>query len=783
MSVEERVFRSDRHSLEVLDFVRIQGELLDLTLSDSGRQRISNEPFHIDADALATLQRQTAYIIRLFDFNLIRPRYTFPALDSVKASLRVPGRSLDAPSLLEVANYLRAARDLKRWMSLRPDERFESPIVGELGALDDLPELGRTIRDVISDDGEVREDIASIVAILRRLKETRANLQILARRYLQDRRDFWQSDVPTIKDDRTVLPLKSDHRGSVRGIVRDVSNTGATIFIEPDEIVDRNNEISLIGHEYAAEIARILRETTTEVRAHLPRIEALESAVAKLDSLYARARFGELHAGRSAEISEGGVRLTSARHPLLGKLALPIDVAIGRACSVIITGPNAGGKTVTLKTIGLFALMHQFGIPLPVSDGAEMPLFDAVFADVGDEQSIDESLSTFSGHARNLSRFLALATSSSLVLLDELGSGTDPVEGAAIAMAVVDSLLDRGTTVVVTTHHGVLKNYGYTRENAVNASVSFDSKRHAPTYRVVMGTPGESHALDVAESSGIPTEVVAKARAYLDDESSDVAAMISSLTVKQLQLEERNREFEARRAALSEKQREVDLTSLRLKQRELELRTHGYSQLTKQMDEHRSRLERLVQEVKLGAGTNETKAVKEYVDDLQTAVNEEREAIEQARYELRPVTSEIMPGMQVVVGESHQRATVVRRAKKGSWVVATDRVRITLPEHAIRGIVSDPVEISVQADVPNVTPPATLDLRGMRLVEAIEAVSVQIDRSIASGLQAFDVIHGLGEGVLKDGVREFLSDEPSVSEFSFAPPDQGGYGKTVVRLV
>ena len=782
----EGTFRTDEHSLDVLDFTRVKSDIEDLALSDEGRVAIQKDTIKTDHADLETLHIKVDYLMRLFDFDLVRPRYGFPGIRPALDALGTPGSSLDSHWMIGIADYLRAARDLARWMSLRPDERLESPIRDDLAAVDDLPDLERTIRSVVDENGEVRDDLPSLTAIVRRTREARASLHQMARAHLLDRRDLWQTDVPTIKDDRTVLPLKSDHRGRVRGIVRDVSPTGATIFIEPDDIVEGNNTLSLLGHEYAAEVARILRELTGKVREYLPNLESLLQSVAALDSLYARARYGESHRSISPREKAKGIRLIAARHPLLGREAVPIDIELeeGVRC-MIITGPNAGGKTVSLKTIGLFSCMHQFGIPLPAKESTGLAIFDGIFADIGDEQSIDESLSTFSGHVRNIARFLENATENSLVLLDELGSGTDPEQGAAMAMAVIDEILEIGSTIVVTTHHGVLKNYGFTRANAVNASVSFDSDAHVPTYRVTMGTPGESHALEIAESSGLSRGVIEQAIRYMDEESSDVASMIRSMSEKERELESVRAELADREMQINEKQRETDLLSLRLRQRDLELRTHGYAELKKQMHEYRSRLETLVREIKDGElDRAKTKKVKEYIEQIGESVEKERESIERTRYELRPVT-DIEPGMEVVIGDSKQRGRVVRAAKKGNWVVETDKMRITLPEHQISGIVESehlPKRVEIQKEASLGRPSLVLDLRGMRLEEAMSALQQQIDRCILSGTGSFEIVHGLGEGILKNGVQDFLAEQSSVSQFSFARPEQGGFGKTVVTL-
>jgi DNA mismatch repair protein MutS2 len=776
-------FRYDEHTADVLEFPRIRAEIADLALSPEGVEALQSQPFSTNPEEIFAIQEKVRYFLRLFNFDLLRPRYSFPGISGLIDLVRIEGSSLDAPHLIAIADYLRAARDFKRFAGSTPDEHLESPLITELGLIDDLPDLERFVRKHIDEDGKVREDLPGIAAILSRTREVRSTLHANARRHLLDKRDMWQTDVPTIKDERTVLPLKSDYRGSIKGIVREVSATGSTIYIETDDIMEGNNELSLLNHEYAIEVARILRECSARVREDVPGIRYLASSIGSLDSLYARARYGEVLHGITPERVGTSVTLIEARHPFLGSSVVPIDVQMADETRVlIITGPNAGGKTVTLKTIGLFSLLHQFGIPLPAKVGSELPIFDGVFADIGDEQSIDESLSTFSGHMKNVARFLQHATRHSLVLLDELGGGTDPEEGSAIAMAILDTLIERGCTVIVTTHHNVLKNYGYTHDAAVNASVSFDSDTHRPTYRIIMGLPGESHAFEIAGVSGIPEVVVAKAHNYLDERSTDVAALIRTMTEKERELERRSEEFDNRRTDLNEKQRDVDLHALRLRQHELELQTQGYRELTKQMDEYRSRLENLVKDLRKGGEIDheKTKEVKEYIGEIQNVARLEKKKIDETSYDLRPVT-DIHPGMEVYVGKSRQRGTVVRSAKKNSWVIETDRMRLTLPAHEILGIAEKQApqkKVSIQHVTGGPPPALELDLRGKRLEEAIFDVDSQIDRCILSGIYEFDIIHGHGEGILKRGVRDHLDGNRAVKKYEFAQDT----GKTIVKL-
>ena len=398
------------------------------------------------------------------------------------------------------------------------------------------------------------KQIPELAAIRERIRRHRADADRSVRGLLEDRdyHAYWQTTIPTQRDGRVVLPLKSQFKGRVKGIVHEMSASGSTLFIEPLEVVETNNAIVQEENLYRLEVRRILRELTAEVSARAGELSLMVEKASFLDTFLARARYALQHACRRAETSEGeaGIAgcldLRDARHPLLGPRVVPVSVSAGAENRVlIITGPNTGGKTVSLKMVGLLALMNQFGMEIPAAEGSTLPLFDGIFADIGDEQSIEQSLSTFSAHIGNLSRIVRRVTSRSLVLLDELGAGTDPQEGVALAMALLDHFLAAGCLVLVSTHHGILKNYGATRPGAQNASMGFDRQTLGPTYRILMGVPGESHALEIARRSGLPESVLSSAESYLDDERTDISRLVSNLAERQNKLVKAEEEHKA----------------------------------------------------------------------------------------------------------------------------------------------------------------------------------------------------------------------------------------------
>ena len=776
----------DSHSVELLEFDYIRRELQSLCIGQEGVKLIGKQDFLDSAESLDYLLDRVVYVQRLLAADLPLPSVNLPEIEPALDYVKKEGASLDGPQIVDIGRFIRGGVALQRWVGKSLSEGVESPFATDDVEVSGLADLANHLFGFFDDDGSVKETLPELKSLRRRIRNTQNEISSLAASYLQNQASIWQTNVPTQKDGRLVLPLKSSSRGRVKGIIREVSSSGATTFIEPFDLVEKNNAFALLEHEYQLEIAKILRACSGRIRTQRDELLILLGRVAYLDAIIARSRFGEKHQCTRALRLERGFKILGGRHPMLGRSAVPIQVELADGSSIlIVTGPNAGGKTVTLKTIGLFALMNQFGMCIPADEGSGIQLYRDVLADIGDDQSIEESLSTFSGHMRNISRFVELAASDILVLLDELGSGTDPEEGSALAMAVLDKFLDRGANVITTTHQSVLKNYGFSKDGVINASVAFDSDTHRPTYSIILGLPGESHALEIAASSGMNDEILRNARRYLDEQSTDVAQIIREITAQQRVLNEKESDFEKRRKSYLEQVRETDLRALRLKQREAELRTQGYMQLTKQITESRKQLENLVRELREGELSREkTRAVKDFIDEMEQTVSKERDEIAEVKKSLSPV-QDIEPGMEVLVGASKQRGKVIRKARNGFWVVATEKLKVTVAESDIKEIVEEKAfekRVRVEHSAVATTAVFTLDLRGFRLAQALDELERQIDRAIMANLGGFEVIHGHGEGILKRGIHDRLKSHPSIKSFNFAVPEAGGFGKTVIEL-
>ncbi len=636
----------DEKTLLQLDFFRIRAAIAGCCCSLEGQQLVESRLPLTNPAEITRLKEEASQWVTYLNSARPLPLSGWEPVAPVAEVLSVANSVLSQQELHTLATFcsitIKTAAALKSAASQLPLPRLAE----YAQSMPDLSQPAALIGHVLDKGGQLR-DLPELREIRANIARIRREIDSAIRRYTSDSslKDVLQSDVPVLRSDRQVLAVRSGSRGRIRGIIHEVSQTGHTVYIEPEEVVRKNNE--LVQEEFAlsAEIRRIFRDLTASLAPFCHDIVLSHSIMVELDAAYGSARWAVNHqAIFAADLPpEGQPKLLQARHPLLGSQAVPIDLIFPQECRVlIITGPNTGGKTVTLKTLALFTLLNQSGFPIPAKEGTALPLCSGVFADIGDEQSLDQSLSTFSGHMRNIGQMLEHSDGKSLVLLDELGSGTDPQEGGAIAMAVLDRLIQQGDLVVVTTHHGVLKNYGYSQPSCTNASAEFDETTLAPTYRIRTGIPGESRALDIARRNGLPTDIVEQATAYLEGEQADISAMISSLTQKHQEADKLSQDLKLEQRSIWEKRRKVDLKELQLRQREQELSRQDQREGRLFLAESRRMLENLVRELREGELTKaKTQSVKQFISQLEDAIKEQDEKLEQEAELLELQTAEL----------------------------------------------------------------------------------------------------------------------------------------------
>ena len=618
-----------------LDFYRIRESIAELAASEEGAAAVLEREPCADRDQIEYLKTLGREWNTYNTSGNPQALVSWPPVEQYFKILGVDCAQLEQDQIFAIGLFCRAQSKLKDSILSAQTEVAMPHLVQEVSSMPELRGAEKEIFSVLDSDGQVK-DLPALREIRNRIASLHKEIESAIRKYTSDSTlsSALQSTVPAFKADRELLAVRADRRTAIKGIVHEVSASGQTMYIEPEEVVRANNELMQEEYRLNAEMRKIFRELTAKIGTYRPDFESSLKTLITLDSAYSAARWLHSINGIFAEECDMALEppaIKGARHPLLGSRAVPVDICFLDGKRVlIITGPNTGGKTVTLKTIALFALLNQAGFPVPAEEGTRLPVFSSVFADIEDEQSIDESLSTFSSHMKKIAQMLSLADGNSLILLDELGSGTDPQEGGAIAMSTLDSLIERNSFVIVTTHHGILKNYGYTNPKCINASVEFDTTTLRPTYRLLMGVPGESHALDIALRSGIPEDIVAGARNYISTEQADVSSLIKGLTAKHAELDELHRQERIENARLQEKALKLHAREIKAKEREIELEKEEHTKSSEFLRQTRSLLENLVRELREGEITREkTLGVKQFISMLEEQVNEQVSIIEE----------------------------------------------------------------------------------------------------------------------------------------------------------
>lgn len=792
----------DEHALEILEFDKIIARLARLTSFSASRELAQTLRPANDFDEVVRRQRITAEARRLRE---MKPRVGVEGARDVRELARKAalGGVLEPSELLDIASLLVAARETHATLS-----RLGGALpllAGVASRIEPQPALLDLINCSINQRAEVTDAASPMLGILRRDIRT-AHDRLTSR--LQDilsagvARGWVQEPIITMRDGRYVIPVKADFRGQIKGVVHDVSSSGATVFLEPLAVVDLANQWRELQLEEQREVERVLRRLSAEVGARAAAIIAAVEALAEIDLALAKARLGEEmgahelpHPGEAQDWlipAPGELHLLNARHPLLKGDVVPVTVTVGGPYRVLlITGPNTGGKTVALKTAGLLTLMACAGLPVPADAGSRVPVFRAVYADIGDEQSIEQSLSTFSSHMTHIIRILREADDRSLVLLDELAAGTDPVEGAALARAVLEELLRRGSVTVATTHHGELKVFAHSTEGIVNGSVEFDPVTLTPTYRLTIGLPGRSNALAIAERLGLPPAIVAAARRNLSAEHVQVESMLAEIQRERREAEEERRterlardEAERIRARLEERLAAIEEERARIIARTLEEVERELADTRRALEEARREAER--QRLQRAARRLQEASVR--AEAAKRAV-ERRTAPKRSRARPAPAgppPSEIQAGDLVWIRGMERFGEALGAPVDGEVEIRLgplrSRIRLDQVERVQRPHVRGGPRVEVVAPPPPAAVPAEIEVRGQPLEEALPLVERHLDDAFRAGLTTTRVVHGKGTGTLRREIRHLLERHPLVRGFESAEPFEGGEGVTVVHL-
>lgn len=621
-----------------LDFYRIRDSIAELATSDEGKEILKTREACSDKnkiDYLKNLGRQWFLLLNSasnFKFS------TWPPVKKFFKILGIEGSSLLQEEIFALGLFCTSSENARQSIFSASLEQ-EIPLLQNLvSSMPNLEKAKNEIFSVLDFSGEIR-DLPAIREIKNKINSIKKEIENSIKKYTSNSslNNVLQSKVPVFKADRQLLAVRAAHRSSIDGIIHEVSSSGQTVYVEPTELVQANNALVQEEYNLEAKMREIFRELTAKLKIYKTDFENAHKTMLLLDQTLAASKWQKNINGIFADDTESlPCKIEKARHPLLLQKAVPIDINFLEGKRIlIITGPNTGGKTVTLKTVALFALLNQAGFPIPAAPETKLPIFNSIFADIGDEQSIEQSLSTFSSHMKNIATILKNADENSLVLLDEFGSGTDPQEGSAISMSVLDELIQKKSFVIVTTHLGILKNYGYTNPFCVNASVEFNPNTLGPTYKLLMGIPGESHAIDIALNSGIPKDIIQNAKNYIATEQTDISKLIKGLNQKyseldQLKIQQENQEKILQKKILKLEQKEINLS-----QKEIELKEIENKQSFEFLIKTRSELENLVRKLREGEITREkTLAVKNFIEEFQNNVNAQNTEIEKSKENL-----------------------------------------------------------------------------------------------------------------------------------------------------
>jgi DNA mismatch repair protein MutS2 len=792
----------NEHTLWVLEYYKVKSIVAACAATETGRAVVAGLQPAADVRTVETLLRETREFTQILRSGEKPPFDGILEVGPAVEKLSVSGTMLSPSELLNMATTLSAGRRVKGFF-----QKFEGKNTGtasaapllciKAAAIQPFKQIEDAVFAAIDEKAEVKD---SASPALRRIRKqlTRMREDILDRMsgILQDSgfQKVIQEPVITIRDDRYVLPLKPNFRQSLKGVVHGQSGSRATLFVEPLDVLDQNNRLAELRMEEREEVEHILRELTSLLSQEADRIEETVQALAGIDAVYARARFGIEYGGMVPEIStRRNIRLRAARHPLLvGKSkaatnhhdVTPNDIILeGDLRALILSGPNAGGKTVILKTIGLLCLMAQSGMPITAAEGSELPCFGSVFADIGDEQSLEQDLSTFSSHVSQIAGILRQADRDSLVLLDELGSGTDPAEGAGLGAAVLESLIECGCFSVVTTHQNALKLFGSQTRGAVNAAMEFDPQTLKPTYRLIPGRPGRSYGLDMATRLGVPDEVIRKARARLDEDDARLDQLLK-------QVEEDSRLLASERQALSlalatvkTERGEADAALRAAKEEARDVKLKARAEAKEVLAMLRQKLRELSR-----ASSLEQADIKKVSADVEALGRK----LDPGTLEEHPVVAEFARDLQagdaVRIARLNKTGTVLT-SHRGMLELEVDGKKIklslaeVLPAQSTarqRPAVSAPgwsAEINEEEGASD-----RLNIIGLRVEEGLVEVDRFIDRAGLSNLSIVTVIHGLGTGALKAAVMDFLKNHPLIASIRPGEPGEGGAGITVAEL-
>ena len=778
---------------KVLEFDKIRAQLAEYATSEKGKQMIKELPIEVEEKAIQHKIEETSDGVELLRLKQGIP---IPRLKDISFALKrlELEAGLNGRELSDILRVLTTTHEVERFFEKVEEEEITLKRIPRLvEKLESIPEVTKELEASIREDGYVLDSASPTLHGIRvGIQKTEQEIRRQMDQYLTGKNAQYLSDtIITIRNDRYVLPVKAEYKSVFGGTVHDQSATGQTLFMEPQAVVNLNNKLREYQVQEKREVERILWDLSQKLMPYTNSLHQNHYVLARLDVVNAKALYAnEIKATEPIIDRQNHVALWKAWHPLLDReKAVANDIILGEEYqAIVITGPNTGGKTILLKTVGVIQLMAQMGLYIPAGENSRVGIFTEIFADIGDEQSIEQNLSTFSSHMSNIVSILKQINDKSLLLIDEIGSGTDPQEGSSLAIAILDYIASKQSYVIASTHYPELKAYGYDRPKTINASMEFDGDTLQPTYQLLLGVPGRSNAFDISKRLGLPSIIIDQARGLLSEEDQDLNAMISDLEQKrrraQRDADKMRHQLELSTQLLEDLQKETELFKAN-KARLLEEAKERANSLIEQSKDDADKILSEIRELQL---RSKQSTVKEHeMIEKKTALTDLKH--EQALKKNKVLRKEkakkaLQVGQSVEVLSFGQRGTLVEKVSDEEWVVQMGIIKMKIAIEDLAPI-AETQEAKQQVIVKSARSShvsSELDLRGKRYEEAMKDLDLYIDAAILANYPRVTIIHGRGTGAIQQGVHKTLRSHRSVASFEFAPMNTGGNGATIVTF-
>lgn len=780
-------------ALRILEFDKVKNKLRKYAITSGGKELIDSlSPYN----SIYEVEHKLEETNEALDILIKKGAPPFEGLHETKEEIEraVKGGTLNPSQLLKIESMLRCSRRFKEYISRKDEEVGYKHLEDLAYILIPIKNLENEIETAIISDDEISDKASGALYNIRRsLKEKNSSIREKINSIVRSNSKYLQDSIYTMRGDRYVIPVKSEYKGAVPGLVHDQSSTGATLFIEPISLVNLNNEIKELMLKEKAEIERILNDLSIKVYDNVDALRSNSNILRELDFIFAKGKYASsLNAIKPCVRNDRSFEILGGKHPLIDpKIVVPSDIYLGKKfTTLMITGPNTGGKTVTLKTVGLLHLMALSGLLIPAKDGSAIGFFKEIFADIGDEQSIEQSLSTFSSHMTNIVSILNSASSDSLILFDELGSGTDPTEGAALAVAIIENLNERGCRIIATTHYSELKGYALKTEGVENASVEFDIETLRPTYRLLIGIPGKSNAFEISKRLGLGDNVIIKAKEFISEENLQFEDLIRDLQEKSILANRDAREAkrikdeaELIKKKYNEKLKKLDMVRDKVYD---EARQEAKKIISNAKDEADEIVKAMRELEKMGIAEGGRNRLEEERRKLKISLEEKEKAMIKSRENSGEAIDKVTLGMEAFLPSLNQRVIIVSLPdNKGDVQVEAGIMKISVKLKDLRKVPNEPKKKEkkkreVKLNMKSVD--NRIDLRGMDSEEACYRTDKYLDEAYLGNLGEVTIVHGKGTGILRKAINDMLKRHPHVKSYRLGVYGEGGDGVTIVEL-